>query len=121
MATPRYRVAHLSRVARQMRELTKRAASLGIKPELMAAFETLDEQLHTGPLALGEPVHRTKRRGGVVCVAVIEPISVRFAVLEREKVVFLLDVHSRLPVSSRSDGPAAGRIGRSLTGNDSRP
>jgi hypothetical protein len=87
-----YRVARMPHVAKQMRDLAKKAALLGIKAELIAALESLDEQLRSSPLALGNPVHRTKKRGGVVCVGVIEPISVRFAVFESEKAVFLLDV-----------------------------
>jgi hypothetical protein len=70
----------------------KKAAVLGIKPELITAFESMDEQLQSSPLAVGNPVHRTKKQGGIVCVAVIEPISVRFVVFEDEKAVFLLDV-----------------------------
>ena len=93
MEAPEFRVARMPRVVQQMRDLAKRAASFGIKAELIAAFESLDRQLRSAPMALGEPVHKTKKRGGLVCVGVIEPISVRFAVFKREKVVFLLDVH----------------------------
>ena len=71
-----YRVARMPQVVKQMRNLAKKAALLGIKAELIAAFESLDEQLQSSPLALGNPVHRTKKQGGVVCVGVIEPISV---------------------------------------------
>jgi hypothetical protein len=90
--TPSYRVARLPRVAQQIRALAKAAAPLGIKEKLIAALEYLDEQLHSSPLVLGNPIHSTKKEGGVVCVGVIEPIAVRFAVFETEKVVFLLDV-----------------------------
>lgn len=88
-----YRVAHMPYVGKQMRDLVKKATQLGIKAELIAAYEYLDQQLQSSPLTLRNPMHRTKKQGGVVCVGVIEPISVRFAVFETEKVVFLLDVN----------------------------
>jgi hypothetical protein len=87
-----YRVARMMRVVEQIRDLAARATSLGIKAELIAALESIDEQLQTAPLTLGNPLHNTKKQGGVVCVGIVEPISVRFAVFEREKAVFLLDV-----------------------------
>jgi hypothetical protein len=44
------------------------------------------------PSPLGNPLHKTKKQGGVVCAGIVEPVAVRFAVFEGEKVVFLLDV-----------------------------
>ena len=92
METPEYRVAHMGHIAGQMQALTKRAASLGIKVDLLKAFRSAEEQLRRAPLVLGNPVRNTKKQGGVVCVGVVEPIFVRFAVFEREKAVFLLSV-----------------------------
>jgi hypothetical protein len=92
METAEYRVAHMGHIARQMQELSKRAAALGIKNDLLKAFRMMEEQLRKAPLELGNPVRNTKKQGGVVCVGVIEPIFVRFAVFEREKAVFLLSV-----------------------------
>lgn len=93
METPHYQVARLPRVTQQMRALTKRAKVLGIKTALLEAFESLDRQLQRAPLSLGNPVHTTKKRGGIVCVAIVEPISIRFAVYEDERAVILLDIN----------------------------
>jgi hypothetical protein len=87
-----YRVAHMPHVVKQMRDLAKKAAQLGIKAELIAAFESLNNQLQSSPFGLGNPVHRTRKQGGVVLCRDLEPASVRFAVFEDEQAVFLLDV-----------------------------
>ena len=47
-----YRVARMPHVGKQMRDLAKKATLLGIKAELIAAFEYLDQQLQSSPLTL---------------------------------------------------------------------
>ena len=92
MIVPTYRLAHVPHVANQVRELSKRAASLGISGWLKQSLDLIVEKLQTAPLQMGDPVRHPKKRDAIVRVAIVEPVSVSYVVYNSEKVVLWLDL-----------------------------
>lgn len=87
-----YKLTTMPHADEQVRDLLHQSASLGIRNELIEALKEVSTQLRREPTKLGDPVHRTRKQGGMVYTLVVEPVFARYAVFESEKVVFLLDV-----------------------------
>jgi hypothetical protein len=92
MKSPHYRLAHLASVATQVRDLSKRAAALGIGDWFHDSLNWIVENLQETPMSIGDPVNNPKKKGSVVRVAVVEPVSIRFIVYRHEKVVLWLEL-----------------------------
>jgi hypothetical protein len=87
-----YRLAHVPQVANKIRQLSKRAASLGISGWFKESLELIVEKLQTAPLRMGDPVRHPKKRGAIVRVAIVEPVSISYVVYKQEKVVLWFDL-----------------------------
>ena len=92
MAAAEFKLFVMPRANQQTRDLLQKAFSLGFRDELITTLKTSHDELRSAPEALGDPAHRTRKQGGRVYGAVVEPIYIRYAVFEHEKMVFLLDV-----------------------------
>lgn len=92
MKAPKYRLGHLASVARQVRELAKRAATLGIGDWLKKTLEEIADKRQTIPLQIGDPVHHPKKKGAFVRVAIFEPVHIRYVVYRHEKIVIWLEL-----------------------------
>ena len=92
MAAANYQLTSVPRADNQTRELLVKATEIGIKNELIRALRLVYDQLPSAPEKLGDPLHHTRKPGGMVYNVVVEPISVRYVVYEIDKVVCLLDV-----------------------------
>ncbi len=92
MAAANYTLTTMPRADQQVRILLRRAASLGIHKELIDALRSVADHLQTQPTEIGDPAHRTRKQGGMVYSLVVEPVFIRYAVFERDKTVFLLNV-----------------------------
>ena len=92
MASSGFRLFVMPRANQQARDLLRRADALGIRNSLVTALKTIHEELQITPQTFGDPAHRTRKQGGRVFGAVVEPVHIRYAVFEQEKKVFLLDV-----------------------------
>jgi hypothetical protein len=91
---PAYKVTLVGPVKKQMRDLHRKATTLGKHQEVVDALKAVIGHLQTGPLGWGDPQHRTRRPGGTVFHGIHGPVIARYAVFEAEKVVFLLDVRA---------------------------
>jgi len=92
MKARQYRLSHVPRVAQQIRDLSKRAAELGISHWLKDTLNLIVEKLQTVPLQIGDPYGHPKKAGSIIRVAIVEPVSFRYVVYKREKVVLWLEV-----------------------------
>jgi histidinol dehydrogenase len=92
MAAPKYKFATIARADNQVRDLLAKAALLGIQDDVIRALQTAYNEMRSRPEKFGEPSHNTRKKGGVVCNAVVEPISIHYVVYRHEKAVILLDV-----------------------------
>jgi hypothetical protein len=89
---PNYRLAHSPHVANQIKELSKRAASLGIGGWLKESLELIVEKLERAPLRMGDPVRHPRKPGAIVHVAIVEPVSISYVVYQPEKIVLWFDL-----------------------------
>jgi hypothetical protein len=96
--TALYKVDRVSKVAKQIRQLHQKLATRVGRENFVNALSTLHEKLQNSLDQIGEPIHNTRRRGGVVHCGPFAPFWVRFALYEEEKVVLLLELRA-LPKS----------------------
>ena|SRR5438128_7780621 len=92
MPAAKFRLTTMPRADQEVRDLLRRAASLGITKELIDALKAVTSHLRMKPTEIGDPARRTRKQGGMVYSLVVEPVFIQYAVFEREKTVFLLDV-----------------------------
>ncbi|GEM_PF-2932065 len=92
MAGAKYTFCTLAHVDQQIGTLLTKATALGIKQKLLDALRTSYRRLRRSPEKLGNPAHDTRKEGGTVFNAIVEPISLHYVVYRIEKVVILLNV-----------------------------
>jgi hypothetical protein len=89
MASPTFQIVHVPRVAAQLKELIEKAARTNQREIVADALATIVAGLQNDPANFGDPAYSTQRPGGVVCNRIVQPLHVRFAVFEKDRVVFL--------------------------------
>ena len=94
-----FAVGQLPEVLRRVRELTEKAAILGVGNELFEAVTTVMAKLRTDPVGSGDPDYHPKKPGSCVYHIVNDPLYFRYAVYEIERVVLILEIKP-LPDSS---------------------
>jgi hypothetical protein len=87
-----FHVDRLKKVDEEMTSLAEKAASLGIRKELVQSLKTVVEQLRTRPLDWGDPVRRTRKKGGLVCRGVLPLLVTHYVVFEAERAVCILSI-----------------------------
>jgi hypothetical protein len=87
-----YKVAKLSSVKGQLISLVEQAVAAGIRQIVTEALEEMVLHLRTHPLHWGDPEYNLNFPGAVVCRAVLDPIVVRYVVIEEQHVVIIRDV-----------------------------
>lgn len=92
MAAANFRLITMPRADQQVRELLFRATSVEFRNKLIDVLRTVADNLRTAPAVVGDPLHKTRKKGGMVYGAVVQQVFIRFAVFEAEKAVFLLEV-----------------------------
>jgi hypothetical protein len=75
---PRYKVLYAEAVREAVRALLRRAAALGIQPEVAAALRTIDQQLRTDPSHFGDVY--THLQGWTKYLRVQQPLFLHYAV-----------------------------------------
>jgi hypothetical protein len=75
MAAQKYKFGTITRADNQIRDLLGKAAALGIQDDLIGALRTVYDELRSRPEQFGEPSHNTRKKGGVVCNAVVDDLS----------------------------------------------
>ena len=78
----------------QIRALMAKAAARGEQQEVRSSLSEVTRQLKTRPHDWGDPIHRTRKEGGMVYHAIQASLIVRYVVFESERVVGLLDVRA---------------------------
>jgi len=96
---PEYRLDRVPEVNQQIRDLVAKATPLGTKQQLLDALKEIVAKLTSQPLDWGDPDYNTKKPGGQVCHAILEPLIVHYVVFESDRVVILLKIKP-LPGSS---------------------
>jgi hypothetical protein len=86
-----YKVANYTGVNEQITALVERAAAAGIRHIVIAALKEMAMHLQTHPLHWGDPEFGSNLPG-VVCHAVLDPIIVRYMVIEEKQVVIVRQV-----------------------------
>jgi hypothetical protein len=89
-----YKIEYMGPVKAQIRDLVLKASALNKQQEVLDALRIIVHQLRTRPLEWGEPKHRTRHPGGLVCLGIRRPLRVRFVTYDAEKVVCLLEVRA---------------------------
>jgi hypothetical protein len=92
MAAEPYRVSQLVEATRQLRSILACAKARGMLDTTADAITTAIRHLKTDPSNWGDPLHRTKKVGGMVRRGFISPVIVHFAVYEAERSVLVLSV-----------------------------
>ena len=85
-----YRVDYFPGVDQQIRDVSEQATDLGLRGEFFAAIRHIIDRLKADPVAFGEPEYHTVYPGGVVCHGGHNPVFVRYAVYQQERVVVIL-------------------------------
>lgn len=86
-----YKVSNYTGVNEQIIALVKRAASAGIRHLVIAALKEMAMHLQTHPLHWGDPEFGSNLPG-VVCHAVLDPIIIRYMVVEEKRIVIVREV-----------------------------
>ena len=86
-----YQVGKFAGVGEKMRTLADLAALAGLRQSYVEALQRMYERLHNDPIDWGD-LYRTKHEGGLVCHALIWPITVHYAVFESEQTVLIIDI-----------------------------
>lgn len=94
-----FAVGQLPEVLRRLRELTEKAATLGVGKELFEAVTTVMAKLRADPVGCGDPEYHPKKQGSCVYHVVRDPLYIRYAVYEIERVVLIIEIKP-LPDSS---------------------
>jgi hypothetical protein len=89
---PVYKVGLLSRVNKQIRDLSEQGKLKGVNEALIAALKKVRDFCKEKPIEWGDPVRRTTREGGMVCRGICKPIVVEYAVFESDRTVIVLDI-----------------------------
>src|SRR5688572_10136020 len=100
--TQPYRVVELPAAMDELRELRDKATDRGVAASLLDALVTIATKLRTDPVAAGEALFRLKKEGSWVYRIACNPVFVRYAVFEPERVVMILKFQA-MP-SSTLDG-----------------
>jgi hypothetical protein len=93
-STNQFTVSQWPKVKAQAKALTLRAIALGLTQEVESVFEEMYLNLQTRPLEWGKPLYHTKLPGGVVCMRIVRPLVVHYAVYPEERVVCITDIAS---------------------------
>jgi hypothetical protein len=84
-----FKVSSSALARSNLRELCSRAKARGQGEVVAAAVRTVIERLETDPLQLGEPKSNLPVMGLVMCVGVVGPLAVQFAVDEKNRIVYI--------------------------------
>src|SRR5438094_912715 len=91
---PTFRVGHLESAIAAIRALRGRAIEVSATREFRRALQVMMDNLEHRPLDWGDPLHRTRKTGGLVCQAVAAPLVVHYVVFEEERRVCILNVQA---------------------------
>ncbi len=96
-----YRVAYSGRVQQRLVELAAIAKARGDSEEFLAALKEFDRRLQLYP-QFGDPLTDLLAEDGQVRLGVVPPLTMRYGVLEEQKMVFV----AALPIllGRRADG-----------------
>ncbi len=96
---PIYFVDRTGPVDDEIRQLIQRATTSKLRRSFFRTMRKVVKNLMTRPLEWGDPEHRTRKEGGVVCHGIMPPLILRYVVFEPEKVVVILRIKA-LPGSA---------------------
>jgi hypothetical protein len=83
-----YKVAYSGRARDSLRELVARARESGLAPQVLAAVKEIDRLLRVYP-QFGQPLIDLAQERGQVWIGVVEPLMVRYAILEKQRLVIV--------------------------------
>ena len=84
-----YKVAKAAGVDDQIVALVERATASGIRAIVIAALKEMVLHLQTHPLHWGDPEYNMSIPKCIVCRAVLDPLIVRYMVIEEQHVVII--------------------------------
>jgi hypothetical protein len=87
-----WRVIYSGKIRRDFVALCMSEAAQGRLKPILVAMEDLHGRLAANPLEVGEPHNRLKHMGLTLCTAFRKPLTVRFAVDERRKLVYMRNI-----------------------------
>ena len=102
---PRYSVGRVPGITERLRELGDRSLLAGVWAEFRAAIEQTQARLQRDPADWGDPLHRTRKGGGMVHRRIQAPLIIRDVVYDAERAVLILSTDP-LPSSPLADPEA---------------
>lgn len=87
-----YELRHLSSAAQAIKELAKTLPAGGPREAFVSAMRIIIEKLQTEPSKWGDPEYNLRKPGGCVYHGILDPVIVKYAVYEHEKIVLLMKV-----------------------------
>jgi hypothetical protein len=97
-----FRLSYSVLVGKNLRALCDRALARGLDEQVAAAVTTIVERLEADPFQLGEPKYNLPVMGLVVYVGIVEPLTVEFAVDEKNRIVYIKEFR---PLTGRNLDP----------------
>jgi hypothetical protein len=88
-----YELRHLPIAGQQVRDIAKKAATKGKKENFLSAMASVLELLRTEPTTWGDPEYNLQQPGACVYHGVREPVIVKYAVFELDKIVLVMRVN----------------------------
>lgn len=106
-----YKVVRSEGTRQQLREWAERAKVLGLAKEYGQALREIEAFLSTDPINWGDPIHRSKHLGLLICRGIYWDIMVRYGIHEPTKTVFILSYTLVLnnPLRQETDGDSNGK------------
>jgi hypothetical protein len=97
---PEYKVGYLPAAKQQIHDLAAGCTDHGQKKALASALKAMLAKLQTEPSIWGDPEYNLQKPGGCVYHGIIEPVIIRYAIYEHERIVLIMSV--RLLLASDS-------------------
>jgi hypothetical protein len=86
---PPFQVSSSQQTLAEIRELSRRAVTLGLGPVLAAALRHIWEQLQNDPINWGDPQRLYQKANLIQCHRAYAQLSVTYAVDEEHRVVYV--------------------------------
>lgn len=91
-----YRVVYSEHVRTRLRQLVAHAKRRGLAREVLEAVKEIDRRLRIFP-QFGQPLLDLTHEPGQLCLGVVPPLVVRFALHEERRLVFVTTPLAPLP------------------------